>query len=79
MKNDVYLLGFLLLLALIVFGCAAQEPTKEKVPEPILEESVPVLPAEEPEKAPQESVVVPEPEPLPEKPERAASETNNML
>src|SRR3989338_10209400 len=37
MKKE-YLFGFLLLLAFVVFGCAAQEVPIEKVPEPVVED-----------------------------------------
>jgi len=38
MKKEIYLLGFLLLSAFIVFGCAAQQSTVEKTSEPIVED-----------------------------------------
>ena len=38
MKKEIYLLGFLLLLAFIVFGCDAQEAPVEKVTEPVVQD-----------------------------------------
>lgn len=38
MKKGIYLLGFLLFSALIVFGCTAQEAPLEKTTEPVLED-----------------------------------------
>ncbi len=45
MKKEGYLLGFLLLSVVIVFGCAAQEAPAEKVTEPV--ENIQQEPAEE--------------------------------
>ena len=65
MKKEAYLLGFILLSAFVVFGCAAQEAPAEKIPEPVAEESAPVLPAEEQET-------------FSERPKDVISETNNI-
>src|SRR3989338_1164575 len=53
MNKERYLLGFLLLLAFVIFGCATQEAPVEKVTEPVVENVQEAVAESEPVQEPQ--------------------------